>query len=166
MNEIAEKSAIAKLMKAMEEEKIGTLFTAKQLGVKDLYITYLKNEKYRKFISQEAWERILKWCNSGKSIKEYKLEQYYHLPVKDNAYEKVVNEVEKNTPAEEVSKLTDDAPELKRDSKEQKDDFTDFFKTEIEKINKSPLQPVPKTINCSIYINLHILLNGQEIHLK
>jgi hypothetical protein len=71
MNEIAKQSASKKLEEAIQREGISINDTASALGIKGIYVTMARRQKYFDKMSKEAWEKILKWVNSGYSLKEY-----------------------------------------------------------------------------------------------
>jgi len=71
----AKRSAVERLKKAMELEKIGPSETARKLNILPVYISMALNEKYWDKLSKAAWDRILFWCNSGETIHHFKIPQ-------------------------------------------------------------------------------------------
>jgi len=82
MNDIAKTQTQTRLNKAIESEGLKINEVAECLGIKATYISMIRNEKHWPNCSAAAWESVLKWVNSGQSLKEYSEKHGKVLPTK------------------------------------------------------------------------------------
>ncbi len=73
MNVIAKQAAAGRLRKAMELEKLSTKETAVCLGLNPQYVSMFLNEKLWPKCPAYAFERLIAWCNSGSTLKGWKI---------------------------------------------------------------------------------------------
>lgn len=73
MNVIAKQAAAGRLRKAMEFEKLSTNQTASCLGLNPQYVSMFLNEKLWPKCPTYAFERLIAWCNSGSTLKRWKI---------------------------------------------------------------------------------------------
>lgn len=71
MNDIAKTSTAARLIKAMEREKLGPADTGRIIGILPQYVSMMKKPEYYSKCPASAWEAALKWANSGQTLEEY-----------------------------------------------------------------------------------------------
>ena len=82
MNDIAKTQTQTRLNKAIESEGLKINEVAECLGIKATYISMIRNEKHWPNCSAAAWESVLKWVNSGQTLKEYSEKHGKVLPTK------------------------------------------------------------------------------------
>lgn len=110
MNVIAKQAAAGRLRKAMELEKLSTKDTAGCLGLNPSYISMFLNEKTWKKCPAHAFERLLHWCNSGSTLKGWRIPEgasIYKDPEK-----KQPERTEKVTPVPEFKETTTTAKHI------------------------------------------------------
>lgn len=71
MNEIAKQSASDKLQAAIVKEGVTTKEAGALIGIKPCYISMFKNPKLWDNLGNPQWEKLLKFINSGYSIRDY-----------------------------------------------------------------------------------------------
>jgi hypothetical protein len=83
MNDIVKQNIKEKLQKAIEAEKLLAQEVADLFGLHPSYISWIKNPKYWERCPVSFWENLLKWVNSGQSLKEYSEKHGKVLPAKE-----------------------------------------------------------------------------------
>ena len=71
MNDIAKTQTLQRLNKAIVTENLQINEVAACLGIQATYVSMMRNVKHWPKCSVASWEAILKWVNSGQSLKEY-----------------------------------------------------------------------------------------------
>jgi hypothetical protein len=104
MNEIVKQNIKTRLEAALSKECLTTVSAGRKLGVKDNYLSMVKNPKT--WVGcMYAWDALLKWVNSGQSIVEYSEKHGHVLPEKkESVSEPAKNETE---PSVIVPKIED-----------------------------------------------------------
>lgn len=73
INEQAKHASVARLRKAIELEKLATTHAASCLGLNPCYLSMALNEKSWIKMPAYAWDRLICWCNSGLTLKSFKI---------------------------------------------------------------------------------------------
>lgn len=71
MNDIAKTSTKTKLISAMEREQLRPAEVARVLGIRDNYVSMMRNEKQWDHCPASAWDATLRWINSGQTLTEF-----------------------------------------------------------------------------------------------
>jgi len=71
MNDISKTQTVSRLNKAIESEGLKVVEAAACIGIRDTYISMMRNVKSWGQCPLSAWEAALAWVNSGQSLKEY-----------------------------------------------------------------------------------------------
>lgn len=71
MNEVSKTQTVSRLNKAIESEGLKVVEAAACIGVRDTYISMMRNVKSWGQCPLSAWEAALSWVNSGQTLKEY-----------------------------------------------------------------------------------------------
>lgn len=71
INNICKEQCAEKLLAAQKKEGLSNHEVGAVLGLAVTEISMVKNKKYWFKISEEKWERILKWINSGERLRKY-----------------------------------------------------------------------------------------------
>jgi hypothetical protein len=133
MNDIAKKATAEKFLRALEKEGISKAEAGASIGFTAAHVSYLFNEKYWPRLGIKYWDKLLKWVNSGQSLKEYAEKHGKVLAPEKPVKFKISTAGEKDSKAfpEKTIETSDikPAPELIKK-----------FKTEF---NESPLIRVP-----------------------
>lgn len=82
MNDVSKTNIQTRLIKALETEGISTTSAARCLGIKDTYLSMMKNPENWDKCPAHAWETVLAWVNSGQKIEEYSEKHGHVLPEK------------------------------------------------------------------------------------
>ena len=71
MNDIAKAATVDKFSRAIQAEGLGKAEAGAFIGLMPAQVSYLFNEKYWDRLGNNGFETVLKWVNSGQSLKEY-----------------------------------------------------------------------------------------------
>ena len=71
MNDIAKAATVDKFSRAIQAEGLGKAEAGAFIGLMPAQVSYLFNEKYWPRLGNVGWDMLLKWGNSGQSLKEY-----------------------------------------------------------------------------------------------
>jgi hypothetical protein len=71
MNDISKTNTQTRLNRAMETEGIKPSEAARILGIRDNYVSMMRNSEQWPKCPAGAWEATLKWINTGQTLKEY-----------------------------------------------------------------------------------------------
>ena len=71
MNDISKTQTVSRLNKAIESEGLKIVEAAACIGIRDTYISMMRNIKSWGQCPLSAWEAALAWVNSGQTLKEY-----------------------------------------------------------------------------------------------
>lgn len=81
MNDISKTQTISRLNKAIESEGLKIVEAAACIGIRDTYISMMRNVKSWGQCPLSAWEATLIWVNSGQSLQEYSEKHGKVLPL-------------------------------------------------------------------------------------
>jgi len=71
MNDIAKAATVDKFSRAIQAEGLGKAEAGAFIGLMPAQVSYLFNEKYWDRLGNNGFDAVLKWVNSGQSLKEY-----------------------------------------------------------------------------------------------
>ena len=71
MNDIAKTNTQMKLARAMQREDLTQVEAAEALELPVVYIGCIRNKNRWDKVPDKRWEEVLRWVNSGQSLKEY-----------------------------------------------------------------------------------------------
>lgn len=154
MNDIARSATADKFSRAMEHEKLTKAEAGACIGFMPPQVSYIFNEKYWPRLGPSGWETLLRWVNSGQTLKEYSEKHGKVLPEKPVKHIELPPKVIAVKPAEiKPIKVT---PENKE-------------KVETaERLSKHPYFTGEQTVNSSkicIDIEINLIINGKKITL-
>ncbi|HLD89427.1 MAG TPA: hypothetical protein VI911_00145 [Patescibacteria group bacterium] len=86
MNDIAKQATVDKFLSAIKKEKLFKLEAGAIVGLVPAQVSYLFNKRYWIRLKESNWDSVLKWINSGQSLKEYSEKHGKVLPVKHIDY--------------------------------------------------------------------------------
>lgn len=148
MNDIAKQRICDRLVKAVKDEGITTVDAAEATGIAQAqYLSMIKNPKTWSKCPAAAWEAVLKWINSGQTIREYGAKHGNTVPPINEA--PASKEKEEDTPfLPDIETRT--APLQVNNIKPDKDDqyFTDTAKLKVA---------------LDVDINLNLVINGKKV---
>ena len=82
MNDIAKTNTQMKLAIAMQREDLTQAEAAEALELPVLYIGCIRNKNRWDKVPDKRWEEVLRWVNSGQSLKEYAVKHGRVMPEK------------------------------------------------------------------------------------
>lgn len=158
MNEIAKRSAVERLHKAMELEKISTSETARQLNILPQYLSMALNEKTWDKLSKAAWDRILFWCNSGETIRHFKIptgEAIVQSWKKKSSIQLPPKVIGRIATQDEAKKIIDSVDKI-------------TAPLAVEKASPDPGQDFTDTARLKVCLDIEInlVINGQKVQVK
>jgi len=155
MNDIAKSQTQNKLNKAIETEGLKINEVAECLGIKATYISMIRNEKHWPNCSIAAWDSVLKWVNSGQSLKEYSEKHGKVLPTKHSevakdeieALRKNLSNYKPDTIKEEpIVKVKPEALERNKEARPSKGQMVDMLIEEKESL-KAKINAIDVLLN-------------------
>lgn len=170
----AKYASVARLKKAMEIEKLSTKDTAGFLGLNPNYISMLLNKNLWKSLPAYAWERLFAWCNSGSTLRLWKVPEgmsIYHKPEKTDpvkeeplikvkpealeARKKVLKEREgkSETKSEEIKPEPDQLKPEEKSQEPEKEVVKSGEYVDVVDLLRKVAEGLPKNVKVVITIN-------------
>lgn len=174
MTETAKEQIKARLDKAIDVEKLSQRDTACFLNIPQCYISLIRNPKFWKNVTREAWEKTLAWINSGLTLRQYG--EKHAKPSEINPEEKDQIIVEKNmdTDTPEPRTVTAEGamvslPYFNEVIQQHQVKVNELIK-EIEALKNRPVQPIIQERQerqaVAIDLEINILINGKKFILS
>jgi len=80
MNEISKQITADKFLSALKKEHLSKKEAGDSIGLTAVQVSYLFNKNYWARLGNTVWGKVLKWINSGLSLKEY-CKKKHDLPI-------------------------------------------------------------------------------------
>lgn len=159
MNDIAKTSTKTKLISAMEREQLRPAEVARVLGIRDNYVSMMRNEKQWDHCPASAWDATLRWINSGQTLTEFGEKHGKVVPEIPHKHIELPPKVVKVTePKENTMKPEDVGIKKIVVTKENKG------KVEAaERLSKHPFFSGDQHQKVSIDIEINLIINGKKI---
>jgi hypothetical protein len=113
MNDIAKTNTQMKLAIAMQREDLTQVEAAEALELPVLYIGCIRNKNRWDKVPDKRWEQVLRWVNSGQSLKEYAKKHGRVMPEK---YEEKKEEAAKEVTIAEIQEAKQETEEHENDA--------------------------------------------------
>lgn len=113
MNDIAKTNTQMKLAIAMQREDLTQAEAAEALELPVLYIGCIRNKNRWDKVPDKRWEEVLRWVNSGQSLKEYAVKHGRVMPEK---YEEKKEEAAKEVTIAEIQEAKQETEEHENDA--------------------------------------------------
>jgi hypothetical protein len=142
MNDLTKTNIQTKLNKAVESEGLSLTEAGRCIGIMPNYLSMIRNEGQWEKCGVTAWDTVLKWVNSGQSLREY-----------SEKHGKVLPENKEQKQGTIISRIIETKP---------------IEKNEIR--NKSIIKELVTTQNqrqkVIIDIEINLIINGEKIKIN
>jgi len=171
MNDIAKQSTSDRFLAALKKEHLSKREAGESVGLTPAQVSYLFNKNYWKRLSDESWNNVLAWVNSGYSLHEYPKHKRGSIisqaikPAIDTIKAKIkpIEVKEENIDKAEAPDFKDDIEEIKRSYIGLSDAVIEVEQRITDLMNTMPTShnSIQKTI-----VDIEIRVNGKPIRLE
>jgi hypothetical protein len=175
MNDIAKQNIVEKLLSAIKLEGLTQTEVAKMFHVDPSYISSMKNPKWWKLCSAEAWDKFLQWVNSGQKLREYSEKHGKFMPEKHEPKAGTVISREISRKPIEKKEVEEHSPEsVMPEEKDPEQARADHYAHETLKATEKMFYPeqsapaIARTESQKVIIDIEInlIINGKKIEIK